>query len=64
MKTQIKVNKISNEISEQLYKACNWELADRPEEGDEFNAIRTELMHRVITRMFESINKENTTQQR
>jgi len=64
MKTQIKVNKISNEITEQLYKACNWELADRPEDGDEFSAIHISLMHRVISKMYQDINKQNTIQQR
>lgn len=58
MKTQIKVNKISSEITKQLYKACSWELADNPADGDEFSAIHTELMHRVITRMHQDINNQ------
>lgn len=70
MKTQLKVNRISATMLDKLSEVCEWELDGDHiiEDGDEFSAIHTELMHRVVSRMYQDLNlgqkkyKKNTTQ--
>ena len=70
MKTQLKVNRISATMLDKLSEVCEWELDGDHiiEDGDEFRAIHTELMHRVVSRMYQDLSlgqkkyKNNTTQ--
>ncbi len=68
MNMQITANRVTQEIMPKLHNVCDWHLADIPFDGDEFAAIHTELMHRVVSRMYQDLNlgqkkyKKNTTQ--
>ena len=58
MKTQLKVNRISATMLDKLSEVCEWELDSDHiiEDGDEFRVIHTELMHRVVSRMYQDLN--------
>jgi hypothetical protein len=57
MNMQITVNRIAKEITPKLHSACDWQLAEAPLDGDEYNAIHTELMHRVVSKIYDQLNK-------
>jgi hypothetical protein len=57
MNMQIKVNRVAQEIMPKLHSVCDWHLADISLDGDEFAAIHTELMHRVISKIYDQLNK-------
>ena len=72
MKMQLKVNRVVATMLDKLSDVCEWELDGDHiiEDNYEFHATHTELMHRVISRMYQDINsdqkkyKKNTTQVR
>lgn len=66
---QLKVNRVVATMLDKLYEICEWELDGDYiiEDSYEFNTTHSELMHRVISRMYQDINsdqkkyKKNTT---
>ena len=66
MKMQLKVNRICATMLDRISDVCEWDTLTY----DEIDAIHTEFMHRVISRMYQDISlgqkkyKKNTTQVR
>ena len=58
MKTQLKVNRISATMLDKLSEVCKWEIDfdDITEDWHDFPVIHTELMHRVVSRMYQDLN--------
>lgn len=58
MIAQIKVNRIASTMLDKLSDICEWELDgdNVMEDSYEFNTTHTELMHRVISKMYIDYN--------
>ena len=50
-----KAIRISEVMMQTLYNACHWELEDIDDDGDEYNAIHSDLMHLVIKELANKI---------
>lgn len=49
------VTQIAEVMMQSLYKTCDWQLDRLDADNDEFNAIHSELMRRVIVEMVKEI---------
>ena len=49
------VTQIAEVMMQSLYKTCDWQLSDFEADGDDYNAIHSELMRRVIAEMVKEI---------
>ncbi len=49
------VTQASEVMMQTLYKTCDWQLDDLDVDFDDFNAIHSELMRRVIAEMVKEI---------
>ena len=47
---------VADHIKEIIYDTVEWQIADQPFDGDEFNAIHSHVMNRAI----EYLYKQNT----
>jgi len=62
------VNKQIDEIAqgvadvtmELMYESIDWQLADFPQDGDDYNAIHSTVMHSAIAKMYEETKKWNS----
>jgi len=48
---------IADVTMELMYDSIDWQLADFDQEGDEYNAIHSEVMFRAIEKMWFEIKK-------
>ena len=48
---------IADVTMELMYDSIDWQLADFDQDGDDYNAIRSEVMFRAIEKMWFEIKK-------
>jgi hypothetical protein len=49
---------IADVSMELMYDSIDWQLADFPQDGDDYNAIHSEVMFRAIEKMYMRIKKD------
>ena len=47
---------VADYIKEIIYDTVEWQIADQPFDGDEFNAIHSEVMKRAIEYLYADTN--------
>ena len=47
---------VADQIKEVIYHTVNWQIADQPFDGDEFNAIHSAVMKRAIEYLYADTN--------
>ena len=52
------VTQVTEVTMQALYKTCDWQLDSLDVDSDDFNAIHSELMWRVIAEMVKQISSE------
>jgi hypothetical protein len=48
---------IADVTMELMYDSVDWQLSDFKQDGDDYNAIHSHVMHVAIAKMYEKTNK-------
>tara|TARA_R110002072_G_scaffold135752_1_gene277351 strand:+ start:1281 stop:1511 length:231 start_codon:yes stop_codon:yes gene_type:complete len=47
---------VADHIKEIIYHTVEWQIADQPFDGDEFNAIHSDVMKRAIEYLYDEVS--------
>lgn len=48
---------VADVTMELMYDSIDWQIADFPQDGDDYNAIHSHVMHVAIAKMYEETKK-------
>ena len=51
---------VADVTMELMYESIDWQIADFPQDGDDYNAIHSAVMHSAIAKMYEETKKWNS----
>ena len=50
---------VADLTKELMYDSVDWQIADQPVEGDDYNALHSMVMNKAIEYMYKSIHNTN-----